>query len=405
MVQTLLDALEKPSSPDSHTTWPTVECRHVNFRLSDSIEDIGRRPWSKLALALKCCLQAMALRLRHGADTLFYIPAPALRNAVYRDWLVMLCCRPFFRRRIYWWQAAGLGHWLQTQARPWERRFTHWLLDRPDLSIIPGPETGPDAQAVASRRVAIVANAIPDPCPQDAADLVQAKARRRFQIARELGRTPANAPDLGSPVRFRLLFLSLCYREKGLFDAIEAVALVNRRLAESGTRLRVELGVAGRFYLAAEQAEFERRIQQADLSLEPTGLSNLGGPVHQAMPPPAIHYHGFAQGELKDRLFREADCLVFPTYYAAETFGLVVLEAMAYGLDVISTRWRNIPELLPRDHPTLVEPKDPGAIAEAIHRLLREYGGATLRRHYEARYSATRFRENMLAALQTLTTG
>lgn len=410
MVRTLLEALAQPPPPappppavpsDLEPKPLGVQCSHVDFRLSDSIEDIGRRPWIKLGLVLKFCAQTVWVRFRDGADTLFYIPAPGLRNALYRDWLVMLCCRPFFRRRIYWWQAAGLGAWLTTEGRPWERKLTRLLLDQPDLSIVMGSETQMDARAFRSRQTVVVSNAIPDPCPDDAADLVRARAQRRIQLAQQLqARSPDRAPA-APPARFRLLFISLCHREKGVFDAVEAVALVNRRLANDGAPLRVELDVAGRFYLPAEQTEFEERIRQPDLRIPSSAAAGATDSTMSASSP-AIRYHGFAGGSAKDQLFRGADCLVFPTYYAAESFGLVLVEAMAYGLDIIATRWRNIPELLPADHPTLVNPRSPTELADAIHRLFHRYDGARLRQRFEQSYSAERFRESLLRALRSL---
>jgi glycosyltransferase involved in cell wall biosynthesis len=411
MVRILLDALAPPLPPGSaNPAVPSdpkpkpldIQCSHVDFRLSDSVEDIGRRPWIKLGLVLKFCVQTVWARFRDRADTLFYIPAPGLRNALYRDWLVMLCCRPFFRRRVFWWQAAGLGTWLQTEARPWERQLSRLLLDHPDLSIVMGSETQMDALAFRSRQTVVVPNAIPDPCPDDAPDLVRARAQRRILLAQQLHAHSLAFDSAAPPDRFRLLFISLCHREKGIFDAVEAVALVNRRLADSGARLRVELDVAGRFYLPAEQTEFEERIRQPDLliPLHPatTGSADLTSPSAG----PAVRYHGFAGGSAKDQLFRAADCLVFPTYYAAESFGLVLVEAMAYGLDVIATRWRNIPELLPADHPTLVNPKSPTDLADAIQRLFHRYDGARLRQRYQESYSAERFRESLSRALLRL---
>ena len=186
---------------------------------------------------------------------------------------------------------------------------------------------------------------------------------------------------------------------------MEAVALVNRHLTMTGAQLRVELDVAGRFYLPAEQTEFEERIRQPDLLLPSEGAALTPADPARPVFESAVRYHGFASGAAKDRLFREADCLVFPTYYAAESFGLVLLEAMAYGLDVIATRWRNIPELLPSDHPTLVNPKDPADLANAIQRLFHHYHGDRLRRHYEQSHSVDRFREQVIAALLKLEPG
>ena len=74
---------------------------------------------------------------------------------------------------------------------------------------------------------------------------------------------------------------------------------------------------------------------------------------------PCVTYAGFVFGPAKQRILTESDCFCFPTYYYAESFGLVLVEAMAFGLPVITTRWRSIPELLPQDYPGFVDIRSP----------------------------------------------
>ena len=85
MVQQLLDELR--SGDDQ-----SIEVFHVNSRLSKEVDDIASASLRKLGLLLGYCLKAVWLRLRHGVNHFYYIPAPGLRNAVYRDWIVMLLC-------------------------------------------------------------------------------------------------------------------------------------------------------------------------------------------------------------------------------------------------------------------------------------------------------------------------
>ena len=84
-----------------------IECYHVNARFSKSLEDVGEFQGAKMFLIFLFCLQALWCRFRHGVTTLYYIPAPGKAVAVYRDWLVMLICRPFFKRIILHWEAAA----------------------------------------------------------------------------------------------------------------------------------------------------------------------------------------------------------------------------------------------------------------------------------------------------------
>ncbi len=116
-----------------------------------------------------------------------------------------------------------------------------------------------------------------------------------------------------------------------------------------------------------------------------------------------IHFAGdLSRAELA-ACYAAADLLVLPSRLRSEAFGLVLVEAMAAGLPVISTEvgtgtsWVNV------DGETglVVPPADPAALAGAIARLLadperrREMGRAA-RTRASARFSAETMVENVL---------
>jgi len=329
-----------------------IECYHVNCRYSETLEDIGSFRLGKMWLVLRYCLEVIWCRFRYGVHVFYYVPAPGKRAALYRDWVVMLLCRPFFREMIHHWHAAGLGDWLIREGTWFERWLTQRLLGRPALGIALAIPSMRDALWFRSRDVRIVPDGIGDPCP-DFASAVLPVRRRRLEARGDWQRRPATvdgaqeSPGGSDAGTFQVLYLAHCTRDKGLFDALDGVALANARLRGERSGMRCRLTVAGLFPRGDDEAEFRARIAHPDLA-------------------GAVEYVGFVEGERKSALLRSSDCLCFPTYYHAETFGLVVVEAMAAGLCIVTTRWRAIPDLLPAEYPGFVPVRDPGAVAQAL---------------------------------------
>jgi glycosyltransferase involved in cell wall biosynthesis len=351
----------------------------VNARFSADIEDIGSFHTSKVLLLLGYCLEAIWCRFRYGVRAFYYVPAPGKRAALYRDWIVMLLCRPFFRQIIHHWHAVGLGDWLQSEGTWLERRITRRLLGRPALGIaltIPGMR---DALWFRSRRVEVVPNGIPDPCPDFETTLLPIR-RARSAARRELlkGESPAGTP----PEILRVLFLSLCTPEKGLFDTLEGVAIANRSLRETRAPWSIHLTVVGTFISAEDETRFHARAGAADLA-------------------GTVTYAGFVGGEAKSELLRASDTLCFPTYYAAESFGLVLVEAMAAGLSVVATQWRANAEVLPVEYPGLVPVNAPACIAASLIRSFAE-DATGLRAHMLKNYTERRFVETLRQRLDAV---
>ena len=69
----------------------------------------------------------------------------------------------------------------------------------------------------------------------------------------------------------------------------------------------------------------------------------------------------------------------FPTYYENENQPVNLIEAMAFGLPILTTRWRSIPELFPVNYPGLVEIRSPNQIAKALIELLSAETGEAFR--------------------------
>lgn len=71
-----------------------------------------------------------------------------------------------------------------------------------------------------------------------------------------------------------------------------------------------------------------------------------------------------------DKIMPAADVLVLPS--VSESFGIVILEAMASGKPVVATNVGGIPEIVNEETGIIVQPEDPVALAEAIDKILKD---------------------------------
>ncbi len=144
----------------------------------------------------------------------------------------------------------------------------------------------------------------------------------------------------------RLLYHGRVDARKGVLDLLDAFALLNGRPA----RLQVS-GIGPDSQAAASRARM-------------LGLSGR------------VAFSGYADYDAAPEVYRRADLFVSPTY--AEGFSNTVLEAMATGLPIVSTRAVGVVDCLRHEeNALLVPPGDPQALAGAVNRLLDD---ADLRR-------------------------
>ena len=111
---------------------------------------------------------------------------------------------------------------------------------------------------------------------------------------------------------------------------------------------------------------------------------------------------GVPEAQKREKLAR-ADIFVLPSVERSEAFGLVQLEAMAYGIPVINTNLPSgVPEVSVHGETGLtVQPGDPSDLARAMDRLAghadeRRRMGLAARKRVEERYTEEKMIDNML---------
>jgi glycosyltransferase involved in cell wall biosynthesis len=333
-----------------------VELRHVRMAFSDSIGEVGRFRFAKVLHLASVILQIVWQRIAHGTTVLYYPPAGANRVPVYRDIVILCCTRWLFRRAVFHIHATGVSQ-LYPKLSPFIRFLFRRALFHPD-AVIRIAATGPnDAELLAPKFNYVIPNGIDDD-----------GGRFSSQSSRQ--------PSGGANSPLQILFVGFLRESKGVLDLVEACGQLKQR------GVPFQLAVMGQFQSPEFETLLKSRIEQLQLANQ-------------------IEFLGLLTGDAKWQAYAQADVLCFPTFYEAETFPTVLLEAMSFGLPTVATRWRGIPEIID-DGITgyLVEPRDCLAVADRLAELqnspdLRLRMSTAARQKFLEQFTVERFWKRM----------
>jgi glycosyltransferase involved in cell wall biosynthesis len=177
---------------------------------------------------------------------------------------------------------------------------------------------------------------------------------------------PSKALDDGDPQR--LLFMSRIHPKKGLEMLFEAMR----------TSPGVSVQIAG-----TGEPDYEADLKQ--------NASDLGD---------RVAWLGFTSGEAKDRALRECGAMILPSHQ--ENFGVIVVEALAYGRPVLTTDKVNIWREIEADGAGLVGPDTPEGVKQVLSQWTslpaekRELMGRAARCSFESRFTISAHVDRLL---------
>ena len=340
--------------------YDNIAITYVPMRFSRSTAELGKPDLRKALVIFSTIFAILRARFRSGASVLYYPPAGANLVPVIRDFLILIVCRPFFKQTAFHFHAAGLSSIYP--RLPAVLRPLFWMAyDKPDLAIFTTESTSVEASFLHAKQVSIVPCGIAD-------------------------RPSLSHDDRASGTRVpTILFAGIVCEGKGMCTLLEACSLLKRR------QVSFHLEVMGAASSVAFQNQCQSFLESHDL------VSN-------------VTFRGVLSGDEKAAAFREASVFCLPSHYPAESFGVVLIEAMSNALPIIATDWQGIPEVTGRDGQgsLLVPIKDPQSLASALERLLqsdeeRRQMGLHNRERYLSKYTLSHYRASLSSCLGALT--
>jgi glycosyltransferase involved in cell wall biosynthesis len=198
---------------------------------------------------------------------------------------------------------------------------------------------------------------------------------------------PNAVPDIDSnKIRYthksfiQILFLSNLIPSKGPMEFLKLARIICKKVPNI------------KFVLAGPRRSeyFYRKIKDFISNAGLKDVVEVSGPIY---------------GKEKEDFFKKSSIFVFPTYYEKETFGLVNIEAMQWGLPVITTNEGAIPEVVKHEiNGYIINPHDLEQLSDYTLKLieneeLRAKMGKAGRNIYEKYFSVKAYEKNLKNAV------
>ncbi len=298
--------------------FPNIKIYHIRMAFSRGMKDMGKLQFYKMIHLLSIIFKMYYYRICKQTDVLYYPPSGP-NSAVYRDMMILFPTRWMFKKTIFHFHASGLSEHLKRKNKLFQFIFLRCFF-YPDVAIRLSESCPDEGKAIQAKKRIIVPNGLPD----------EAKVKNEQSKKESLN----------------LLFIGLLEESKGELDLCKAIKILKDR------GIKCHAKIAGEFKSVEYRQRFFKFVSENDLAEN-------------------VEYVGIIRGQKKQNAFRDSDVFCFPSYFHSESFPLVLIEAMSYGLPIVATHWRGIVDMIKDGYNGyLVEIKSPEKVADRLQLLL-----------------------------------
>lgn len=331
--------------------WVNIDVFKLPMHFSALDSEVGKFKLLKILELGRLIYASWKFAINNRGAILYYPPASPNLIPLLRDTFFLFFVRPLFKNVVFHFHAGGLPEYLVKNKL---------------LGLL--------AKAVYGKPTVAVEIA---ECGLSAGDYFNAKHKIIVKNGLCVPGKSETLPVLQKN-EIRGLFVGTMRRSKGVFRILETLKI----LKEDGRKFFFEF--VGQWHCPNERKEFRDYLRENDLA-------------------EYVTESGLLKGDGKWIAYSKADFFFFPSSYSSENFPLVLIEAMAMSLPIISSRWRGIPEIvIDGEGGYLCEIDDLSCYAKRIKSLsddfeMRIIMGKKARSIYEEKYTEKKFISQMEA--------
>lgn len=302
---------------DSEAIKDEFDSDYVNLATSRSMNEIGSRSPMKLIRWIISLLKLLILLMRHRYQ-LCYLAITCHGPGFIKDAPYVLLCKLFGNKIVIHQHNKGMVNDINRYPYKWLLPLCY----KNAKVILLSWSLYPDIEKIVPKENVYI-------CPNGITDNGYDYQERNHLCS-------------------RILFVSNLIPSKGVYILLDSL----KSLADKGRAFKCDI-------VGSETTEIT--TQRIIDEISNRGL--LG----------CVHFHGKKYGKEKESFFKDADLFVFPTFYANECFPLVLLEAMQYGLPIVTTDEGGILDIVDDGQNGLICKKESSeSLANAIQELLSD---------------------------------
>ena len=309
MVQRILNEL---SAEDA---WRTV---HLPFYFTPSFQSVRRFRFEKGIELFAVWVRFLRLVIRHGCPDILVYPSGGPQPVpVVRDILLLPLFCSLSRKVVVQFHAAGVADRLAARHGLLEKTLV-WVHRKVAGAIVMTDFNRCDPAALGIQQIEVIPHRLPDENPEchlpdySAFLKIPASCKNVGDQGQEIN---PNSEVGAAHSSFNILYAGHLYDLKGTPQLIEAFASISAEFPLT------KLVLMGEFL--PPYSETACRTRCCELGIEGR-----------------VEITGLLKEEQKAVRFRAAHLFVFPSVAPYESFGLVIAEAMMWGLPIVATDWR-----------------------------------------------------------------
>ena len=333
------------------------ECRFITIKSSETISDIGKVNFKKFYLVAELYVKVLWSLLTFRPQKI-YFTASIKSVAFYRDLFISTLWKIYHLFKsvkvYYHYHTKGVDDFVINSEL--NLKLTRFFVKDVNLVLL-SPMLEKDFEKVKTfKEVFYLSNGVEDVLEGvDFNELIEIKYRKIDPL--------------------KVLYLSNMIKSKGYFSVLE--------LANKTKDQHIEYHFAGGWQKSEDETDFFDYIKKNELADKVT-------------------FHGFVNGDEKQKLFEKSHLFIFPTRYENEAFPLSILEALSYGLPIIATDEGSIPYIIDEKSGIVLHDinKLPEALDQAQAILLNNKTAMYCRQRYLDNFSLEQFEDNLVNVLK-----